>query len=103
MQLELNFKTVISGIVSLVTLIGVLIGYAMAADQKYVDITELSQLQQQMSVERLVDRRTDYQDRIDNIEDKKIDGTATPSDLKKMHRYNTRVKEINQKLNSIKN
>lgn len=94
MTIDFNIKAIFGAITGIVTLLGLLIGYAIAADERYVDVSELGTIQQQM----LIDRRTDYQDRIDNIEDKKIDGTATPSDLKKMHRYRTRIKEIEQRI-----
>lgn len=35
-----------------------------------------------------------YQDTVDEIKDMEIDGTVQPSDLKKKHRYETRIRDL---------
>lgn len=98
---KITWKAIISTIVSIVTLVGLIVGYAFAADEKYVDIAELSALHYKLEERRIEDRIQDYQDKRDYIMDKKVDGTATPTDEKRLHRYNGAIKSLERELDRL--
>lgn len=112
-ELNIGWKTIISSISAIVVLIGTIVGYAFAADAKYVDITELDNAQVQMASnigqmqydiqkQRILDRIKDYEDKKLYIEDKEIDGTATPTDLKRLNRHNNDINKLQRDLDRLK-
>lgn len=112
MKIDVTWKTIISAISGIIILIGTIVGYAFAADEKYVDKDELkitqlrlamdiNSLQYNLSRQRITDRIQDYTDKKNYIEDKKVDGTATPADIKRLNRYNGNIQSLQREMDRL--
>lgn len=92
--IKVTTKTILTSVISGVTLIGLIVSYAFAADQRYVDHGELSELAYSTDKQRIDDRIQDYTDKKENINDKIIDGSASNIDKKSLHRYQNRIDSL---------
>ena len=105
-----TFETILSskitkwvGILTIITMIG---GIVIAADQKWEDEPKMMQYATQQDMKAvqgsIIQMRIDaYEDDIAKIKDMQIDGTAEPSDLKDLHRYESRKKKLELDLTNI--
>jgi hypothetical protein len=111
-KFNITWKTIVSGITGVVTLIGLLIGGVYAAEERYVSQSELDKaqilmasdirsLEKNLSKQRIEDRIQDYVDKKQYIQDKIIDGTATPTDKKRLNRYNNSIESLQRELDRL--
>ena len=92
--IKITSKTIFTTIISIISLVGLIVSYAFAADQRYVDHGELSGFAYETNKQRIDDRIQDYNDKKENINDKIIDGSATNIDKKSLHRYQNRIDSL---------
>lgn len=112
-QLELNWKTILGALVPVLTILSLLIGGAIAAEDRYVNIAELNKaelkmvadiqgLQKNLNKQRIKDRIQDYTDKKLDVKDKIADGTATTSDRRKLNRYNESIEQLQRDLDRLR-
>lgn len=112
-EIEMNWKTISGAIVSVLTIVGILIGGVYAAEERYVNLTELEMaqgkmvsdiqsLQKNLNEQRIKDRIQDYTDKKLDIKDKIADGTATAGDRRKLNRYNESIEQLQRDLDRLR-
>lgn len=96
----------ISGIISIV---GVLISGAWAADSRWNQSDDIQKLQSQMTISQLMmrhdileARKQELEDKIFILESKKSSGQASALDKAMLNRYNQRLKSIEEELENLR-
>jgi hypothetical protein len=96
--------------VGIISLIISLAGALSWADERWDETPELAEyaknediraVQKSMDKNMIQMQINTYQDDIDEIMDKEIDGEATNADKKKKHRYNTKILNLKEELSNI--
>lgn len=111
-ELNMNWKTITTGIVSILTILGLVVSGVFTAEARYVNSEELiiaqtqmtsdiNSLQKTLETNRIKDRIQDYVDKKQYVQDKVIDGTATPTDKKRIYRYDESIKSLEKELDRL--